>query len=41
MTNIQLLRRITVRLEVFGGKPIIRNRRISVDIAFEGLIEMP
>lgn len=27
-----LLRRITVRSDVFGGKPIIRNLRISVEL---------
>ena len=28
----ELLKRITVRPEVFGGKPIIRNMRISVEM---------
>lgn len=28
----ELLDRITVRPEVFGGKPIIRDRRISVEL---------
>jgi uncharacterized protein (DUF433 family) len=28
----QLLKRITVRPEVFGGKPIIRDLRISVEL---------
>lgn len=32
MTDQSLLQRITVRPEVFGGKPIIRNMRISVEI---------
>jgi uncharacterized protein (DUF433 family) len=32
MTNPALLQRITVRPEVFGGKPIIRNMRISVEL---------
>lgn len=27
-----LLRRITVRSDVFGGKPIIRDQRISVEL---------
>ena len=30
MNNTDLLDRITTRPEVFGGKPIIRNMRISV-----------
>ena len=32
MSNEELLRRITVRPEVFGGKPIIRDMRISVEL---------
>ena len=32
MRNRVLLQRITVRLEVFGGKPIIRDMRISVEL---------
>ena len=32
MTNPELLKRITVRPEVFGGKPIIRDMRISVEL---------
>lgn len=32
MTDQSLLQRITARPEVFGGKPIIRNMRISVEI---------
>jgi uncharacterized protein (DUF433 family) len=28
----ELLKRITVRSEVFGGKPIIRDMRISVEL---------
>ena len=32
MTDPELLKRITVRPEVFGGKPIIRNMRISVEL---------
>lgn len=31
MTNTELLSRITVRPEVFGGKPIIRDLRIAVE----------
>ena len=30
-TEIELLKRITVRAEVFGGKPIIRDMRIAVE----------
>ena len=30
-TDTELLKRITVRPEVFGGKPIIRDMRISVE----------
>jgi len=32
MSQNELLGRITVRPEVFGGKPIIRNLRISVEL---------
>jgi uncharacterized protein (DUF433 family) len=32
MTKPDLLKRITVRPEVFGGKPIIRDMRISVEL---------
>ena len=32
MTNTELLARITARLDVFGGKPIIRDMRISVEL---------
>jgi uncharacterized protein (DUF433 family) len=32
MTNQELLKRITARPEVFGGKPIIRGMRISVEL---------
>ena len=32
MADPALLKRITVRPEVFGGKPIIRNMRISVEL---------
>ncbi len=31
-TNPELLKRITVRPDVFGGKPIIRDMRISVEL---------
>ena len=31
-TNTELLKRITARPDVFGGKPIIRNMRISVEL---------
>lgn len=32
MTKSELLSRITVRPDVFGGKPIIRDMRISVEL---------
>jgi len=32
MKSEELLRRITARPDVFGGKPIIRNLRISVEL---------
>ncbi len=32
MKTEELLKRITVRPDVFGGKPIIRNMRISVEM---------
>lgn len=31
-TNEELLRRITARPDVFGGKPIIRDLRVSVEL---------
>ncbi len=31
-TNSELLKRITARPDVFGGKPIIRDMRISVEL---------
>lgn len=31
MSNTNLLARITTRAEVFGGKPIVRDMRISVE----------
>ena len=32
MTDEKLLKRITVNPEIFGGKPIIRGMRISVEL---------
>ena len=32
MTNTELLARITARPDVFGGKPIVRDMRISVEL---------
>lgn len=32
MTNTELLARITARPDVFGGKPIIRDMRVSVEL---------
>ena len=32
MKNPELLSRITARPDVFGGKPIIRDMRISVEL---------
>jgi uncharacterized protein (DUF433 family) len=32
MAEPELLKRITVRSEVFGGKPIIRDMRLSVEL---------
>lgn len=32
MSDTDLLNRITARPEVFGGKPIIRNMRLSVEM---------
>lgn len=31
MTNTELLDRITINPKIFGGKPIIRNRRLAVE----------
>jgi uncharacterized protein (DUF433 family) len=31
MTEIQLLERITINPQIFGGKPIIRGRRLAVE----------
>ena len=36
-TNPDLLRRITVRADVFGGKPIIRDMRIAMEHILEML----
>ncbi len=30
--NLELLKRITARPDVFGGKPIVRDMRISVEL---------
>ena len=32
LNNHELLKRITARPDVFGGKPIIRDMRISVEL---------
>ena len=32
MSHSELLKRITARPEVFGGKPIIRDMRLSVEL---------
>jgi uncharacterized protein (DUF433 family) len=32
MADQELLKRITVRPEVFGGKPVIRDMRLSVEL---------
>ena len=39
MIGRELLKRITVRPEVFGGKPIIRNMRISVELVLSLLAQ--
>jgi uncharacterized protein (DUF433 family) len=31
MTEMELLNRITVNFDIFGGKPIIRGRRLAVE----------
>jgi len=31
MSEDELLQRITINLQIFGGKPIIRGRRLAVD----------
>ena len=37
MTNSELLSRITAQADIFGGKPVIRNMRISV----ESILNLP
>ena len=32
MSHSELLKRITVRRDIFGGKPIVRNMRLSVEL---------
>ncbi len=39
MINTELLSRITVRPDVFGGKPIIRDMRISVELVLSLLTQ--
>jgi uncharacterized protein (DUF433 family) len=39
VSELQLLNRITVRPEVFGGKPIVRDMRISVDMIISLMIQ--
>ena len=39
MTDETLLRRITARKDVFGGKPIIRGMRISVELVLSLLAQ--
>ena len=38
-TNQELLARITARPDVFGGKPIIRDMRVSVELALSLLTQ--
>ena len=38
-TNEELLRRITARPDVFGGKPIIRDLRVSVELVLSLLAQ--
>ena len=38
-TNASLLTRITVRPDVFGGKPIVRDMRISVELVLSLLAQ--
>ena len=38
-TNYELLARITARPDVFGGKPIIRDMRISVELVLSLLTQ--
>ena len=37
--NDELLKRITVNPEIFGGKPIIREMRISVELILSLLVQ--
>jgi uncharacterized protein (DUF433 family) len=39
MAEHELLKRITVRPEIFGGKPIIRNMRLSVELTLSLLAQ--
>jgi uncharacterized protein (DUF433 family) len=39
MTEQELLKRITVNREIFGGKPIIRGMRISVELVLSLLAQ--
>lgn len=39
MSDPELLKRITVRPEIFGGKPIIRDMRISVELVLSLLAQ--
>jgi uncharacterized protein (DUF433 family) len=39
MGNAELLKRITVNPEIFGGKPIIRGMRISVELVLSLLAQ--
>jgi uncharacterized protein (DUF433 family) len=39
MTYPERLKRITVRPEVFGGKPIIRDMRLSVELILSLLVQ--
>ena len=39
MTHAELLSRITARPDVFGGKPIIRDMRISVELVLSLLTQ--
>ena len=38
MTQDDLLKRITVNPEIFGGKPIIRGRRMAVEHVLDMLV---
>jgi uncharacterized protein (DUF433 family) len=39
MTEEELLKRITARPDVFGGKPIVRDMRISVELVLSLLVQ--